>query len=93
MCTVATAEGLGPAMAGGSNAIDPQLLEQLFSIDREEDEECSDSSDEEYDDEDEDEDEESDENNLPNFGDQTLYNLGKQQEGQNEETATEESSN
>lgn len=56
-------------MAGGSNVIDPQLLEQLFSIDREEDEECSDSSDEEYDDEDEDEDEESDENNLPNFGD------------------------
>jgi hypothetical protein len=86
MCTVATAEGLGPAMAGGSNVID-------FSIDREEDEECSDSSDEEYDDEDEDEDEESDENNLPNFGDQTLYNLGKQQEGQDEEAVKKESSN
>lgn len=85
-------------MAGGQNVIDPQLLEQLFSIDREEDEECSDSSDEEYDDEDEDEDEESDENNLPNFGDQTLYNLGKQQEGEdsdneNEEAVNKESSN
>ena len=59
MCTAADA---------GGNVIDPQLLEQLFSIDRQEDEECSDSSDEEYDDEDEDDDDESDENNLPNFG-------------------------